>query len=160
MITQFKKCIECWEDFYSKTNESLVCPACKPKVKFQKKIKNRELMTKRNIKVSQKDYKQTSIIKQKLLREQEKQFGKRFCEECWKSFKTYEEHHIIPRSRLNKHPHKHNPRNILIICYKCHDKWHFKWYLKEFERKWIIKRQLWETYPELIKKENYLIDIN
>jgi 5-methylcytosine-specific restriction endonuclease McrA len=48
--------------------------------------------------------------------------GYYFCENCNRSDKAYSVHHIYRASRWSFHKEFHNALNMMLLCYKCHDK--------------------------------------
>lgn len=81
-------------------------------------------------------------------------YGFLFCQYCKRADKTLSPpHHIIFKSERPKHPELHNIRNLILLCYECHDKFHgkIKGFTKhEMRRKLIEIREL----TELFNKEN------
>lgn len=66
--------------------------------------------------------------RKKVVHDQLDEYGYHFCQraECGKSrgvFK-FEVHHIVFRSERPKHPMLHDPVNLIIVCNKCHGKFH------------------------------------
>jgi len=50
-----------------------------------------------------------------------------YCEECGISNSIrYETHHIVFASEAPKHKELHNPKNLTMVCIKCHNKFHAK----------------------------------
>ena len=63
--------------------------------------------------------------REKLIQQQLDVQGYNFCQYCLtsSSFK-FSVHHIIFRSEMPKHKEIHNPKNLIIVCQKCHDNFH------------------------------------
>ncbi len=70
------------------------------------------------------------------------------CEECGATNTIFDVHHIIFRSEKPKHPEIDNPRNLILVCRKCHDRLHGKTGLlkKEVRRHLVISRKLDEIF--------------
>lgn len=47
------------------------------------------------------------------------------CEVCGRgnAFR-YQTHHIYYASRFPRHKHLHNPKNLILVCETCHEKFH------------------------------------
>lgn len=59
-----------------------------------------------------------------------------FCEVCRVNVNgtlKFEVHHIYFASLHPKHKELHNPRNLIMVCIECHNKFHSSKYKKEFE---------------------------
>lgn len=64
------------------------------------------------------------------------------CEECG-SNGSIQIHHICYKSEKPKHKNLHNPRNLIAVCMKCHDRLHSN---KKLRNELIIKRRLEELF--------------
>lgn len=47
-----------------------------------------------------------------------------FCQNCGRSGVGLECHHLIFRSEKPNHEHINHKKNLIIVCRKCHDKFH------------------------------------
>lgn len=51
--------------------------------------------------------------------------GYKFCEECGiNQSLRFETHHIVFASEKPKHKELHNPKNLILVCIKCHNNFH------------------------------------
>ena len=62
-----------------------------------------------------------------------------FCEVCGANSNAtlkHEVHHIYFASRFPRHKELHNPKNLVMVCIECHNKFHAgnNLYKKEFEK--------------------------
>ena len=90
------------------------------------------------------DYKfrQTSA---KLRLDQWEHFGYSFCEHCGRTTKELDAHHIIFRSEKPDHPHIHDEKNIILVCRKCHNRFHDQ---KGTRNELVIKRSLNDLFGD------------
>ena len=154
-----KICETCGNEYFPKTSTQRTCSKeCKKTLSFKEKRRLKNDQFKRQEKEKRKkafaEWTQTNTIKMAIFRDMEKEGGI-YCEECGRrgNYTKIEEHHIIFRSELPRHPKRHCRENVLILCEACHRKFHEH---KKIRDKWIIKRRLWEVFPEVIKKEKYI----
>ncbi len=64
-----------------------------------------------------------------------------FCQHCNRSDGPLSPpHHIIFKSERPGHPELHNVRNLILLCFECHDKFHgkIKGFTKHGMRKELI----------------------
>lgn len=89
-----------------------------------------------------------------IIREQVANNGFTYCEICGpeKEVHKHELHHIVYRSEARNHPKKHSRINTILLCRGCHVWIHER---KENRDFLIVERKLWETFPDLIRKEAY-----
>lgn len=66
-------------------------------------------------------------------------FGYSFCENCSRTTKELDVHHIIYRSEKPNHPHIHHENNLILVCRPCHNKFHNK---KSYRNELVAKRSL------------------
>lgn len=59
--------------------------------------------------------------KKKIIEKMFDKYGYHFCENCGRSDKPIDVHHIIFRSEAPHHKKLHDPVNLLIVCRDCHD---------------------------------------
>ena len=52
--------------------------------------------------------------------------GYLYCENCGRTTKALDAHHIIYRSEKPKHPELNNIQNLILLCRKCHTWFHDK----------------------------------
>lgn len=68
------------------------------------------------------------------------------CEICGK-YGGLDMHHLVYRSEAPRHKNLHNEANLIMLCRGCHMYLHNK---KSRRKKYIIKRELWKIFPELL----------
>lgn len=63
--------------------------------------------------------------RKEVIQDQLDEYGYTFCQRCGTSnaFK-FDIHHIAMKSEVPNHPEMHNKRNLIIVCRKCHNKFH------------------------------------
>ena len=85
--------------------------------------------------------------RKELISEHLDQYGYIFCLHCKtsNSFK-FHVHHIIFRSEKSNHPELHNKKNLIILCDKCHLKFHGK---KDIRNYLIEERNLKELFESV-----------
>ena len=79
-----------------------------------------------------------------LIENQLEEFGYTFCQHCGIStaFK-FHVHHIYFRSEYPKHKYLHDINNLIILCDKCHEKFHGN---KSIRNEIIKKRNLTQLF--------------
>lgn len=71
-------------------------------------------------------------------------YGYLFCENCKASGNIkLEAHHIVYRSEKPLHEHLHDKGNILLVCVKCHNKFHSH---KSLRNSIVRQRKLYELF--------------
>jgi len=88
-------------------------------------------------------YKQRQKIRKKLIKEH----GRLVCERCGTDYSIlFSVHHIIFRSERPKHPQLNSLKNLIHLCFECHEWFH----AKKINRNYlIIKRNLWELFGNI-----------
>lgn len=74
-----------------------------------------------------------------LAQEQLDEFGFCFCEDCKRSDRILERHHIVFRSEKPNHPNIHDKKNLILLCRSCHNRYHDK---KGTRNELVIAREL------------------
>lgn len=73
-----------------------------------------------------------------------KMYGRLKCEKCkCTSSIQFSVHHIIFRSERPKHPELNNIKNLLYLCFDCHEWFHKR---KRNRNVWVKKLELWELF--------------
>lgn len=72
-------------------------------------------------------------------------FGYSFCEQCGITTKNLDVHHIVFRSEKPDHPMIHNERNLILVCRKCHNRFHDH---KGFRNDLVLKRSLNDLFGD------------
>jgi len=73
-------------------------------------------------------------------------YGYLFCEYCKiNQALKFEVHHIVWASEAPKHPQLHNPKNLILLCIKCHNQFHKH---KEMRLKLVEERGLKELFSK------------
>jgi hypothetical protein len=74
-------------------------------------------------------------------------FGKLRCENC-KTTRSiqFSTHHIVFRSERPKHPELNNPRNLVYLCYNCHESYHKQ---KNSRNHLVEERKLTELFGNI-----------
>lgn len=72
-----------------------------------------------------------------------------YCEYCGTHQSLrFETHHVIFASEAPNHKNLHNHKNLMVLCIKCHNKFHSK---RELRDRIVKKRRLDKLFPELLK---------
>lgn len=100
----------------------------------------------RRRKMTQED-KDFEKAKRKVKHRVKQEYGCLRCERC-KTRRSiqFSVHHIIFRSERPKHPHLNNIRNLLYLCFDCHEWFHKR---KRNRDPWIKKLKLWELFGNI-----------
>ena len=63
--------------------------------------------------------------------------------------------HIVSKGRIAnpKHPNLHNERNLILVCMDCHREFEHG---NELTDRYIVERELWDLFPDVINKNKYL----
>ena len=66
-----------------------------------------------------------NAVKQKLIAHIKKQHGELCCEKCFtKHSISFSVHHIVYRSEKPNHISLNHPKNLIYLCYNCHESFH------------------------------------
>ena len=164
--TIMRKCANCGKEFlqYSSLNKycsaSCVVEAMKKKSKWNwkeesvKKVSgtknhnyrtgNRTNGSKRSWIGNKEFWRNRDIIITRMLEEK----GYVYCEHCGRSDGQYEGHHVIYRSEKPFHEQLHQVPNIIILCKKCHSKFHDD---KSVRNDIVEERKLYELFGEDVR---------
>lgn len=71
--------------------------------------------------------------------------GYLYCENCGKTTKELDAHHIVYRSERPKHPELNNERNLILLCRPCHTWFHDK---KDRREQLMLNRNLKQLFDE------------
>lgn len=140
---------------YNSTDKycSLTCEIkdLKSKVEVYESFKTRQIkIKKRELSLFEKEFNKTkNEIKERLISEN----GALICEKCGtRNSIQFSTHHIIFRSELPKHNELNNKKNLIHLCYDCHELFH----KKKNSRNYLIKERnltelfgkIWGYFPE------------
>tara|TARA_R110002020_G_scaffold471533_1_gene698705 strand:+ start:272 stop:814 length:543 start_codon:yes stop_codon:yes gene_type:complete len=116
-----------YEKFKKDTEKNKINRAKKAKLnEFEKEFNNAKVKVKKRVK---------------------KEHGKLCCERCTtESSIQFSTHHLIYRSERPKHPMLNNIRNLLFLCFECHEWFHKR---KKNRNEWIKKNKLWELFGNI-----------
>lgn len=152
-ITKKKKCGNkgCEREFYpyKSTDKfcSFSCAAKNTKPLKKTPLKKRAYTIRKKTKkaeVFDKEYRQSRIrVKDRV----EDKFGRLCCENCGdeKSIQ-FSTHHIIYRSEKPHHPMLNHEKNLIYVCFDCHEWFHKR---KKNRNPLITERKLWELFGEI-----------
>jgi len=94
------------------------------------------------------DPKELKKNRAEIVQDMKDEYGYIFCEHCETSNAyKFECHHIVYRSEAPQHPKLHSKENLIIVCNKCHKKFHD---IKSTRNYLVEGRNLHEVFKNVI----------
>lgn len=155
-------CEICKNEYIRKTSTQTICSKTCKKLSWPLKMKLKsekwEEFKKEQSKKSKKEFGITDTIKRAIIYDMREEKWVAFCNECGDMRVWLDLHHLAMRSEVPNHPKKHSKINSILLCNefspnKCHSSYHKN---KSLRDKWVVKRCLYDVFPELFKKDNYI----
>ncbi len=143
------KCRMCYKDFQFVARSSVAkrkyCGECTNKAKSEKKKKAKNPNWRGGVNFSKAYYEHLEDIGYDT--------SEQGCERCSRTDQPrYEVHHIVYRSECRNHPEKHNIRNLIYLCAKCHN-----WYHQDKKRRATLleARKLYELFEHINQQNTF-----